>query len=257
MPKVLWVFLGYGVALGVPLALVILAMACIAQRNIERVASLPADGGPAAFQGRLTRSTGLLHTPMGALVAGWSGAVRTSRPSGKTHIYSWDCRLVQLGGLQLEGNPLSLPSSSALLQDDLDLLSAFRSAPGNSYNGPRSSIAAETSVSDTLPAEVPARCTLPPLQPKEKRVWIEQRLPAGVLVTFIGCRNASGLTPCGTELPGDGTLVVGSRRELVGRLLSTSLGMTAALVLVFIFFAFVAAGYTLPQLRRYARDRAP
>ncbi|MGZ3422627.1 MAG: hypothetical protein ACXVEF_25140 [Polyangiales bacterium] len=244
MPGAMWAYLFYGVLVGLPLATVGIVFAFFVQREIAIVATLPREGGPAAFEGAIGHAEGARRTPMGVEVAGWSGLLRSTSKHGKTSSTTVLCKLGELDDLTLGGRALMLDADAVPTDDALELLTAVRNPTKTSV------VAGEIVSTEALPAEVIARCPVPALKENETRTWVEHRFARGDTVTFIGCRATDRLVSCADRSPANGTLFRGTRRALVGRLLAATLGMTAGVIVISLFFAIVAAVTTLSHLRR-------
>jgi hypothetical protein len=249
MPGVLWAYLFWGLFVGAPLATVSIVGAFIAQGQIAIIATLPRDGGPAAFEGPLARAIGPRRTPMGLEVAAWSGVLVSSVQHGKSSTRTVLCTLGELDELTLRGRALAIDPSATPVDGPFDLLSSSR------LRIHPSALLGEIETTEQLPAEVLARCPTKPPVERETRTWREHRFPAGDTVTFLGCRDGDRLVACAGGGPGNGALFHGDRRALVGRLLATSLGMTAGMLAISLFFAVVATISTLVHLRPRLQEK--
>jgi hypothetical protein len=240
MPGAMWAYLFYGIFFGIPLATVGIVVGVVTTRQIATLATSP-NSVVGAIHGLVRR------TPTGAAVVGWSGIVRSTTRRGKSSTSKVLCTLGQLEGLAIGGRPLSLPAEKTQIDDVLELLSGFRGQPRKGV------VYGDIETTEVMPAEVLARCALPPLEANEKRAWTEHRFFAGEIVTFVGCREGEAIAACRENVPGNGALLVGDRRRNVGRLLAATMGMTAAVVGISLFFAAVAAVTTITHLRRHLR----
>lgn len=246
MPFVLWVYMFWGVLMGAPLATVGVVVCFVTEQQIAVIATLPSDGGPAAFVGPIDRPKGTRLSPMGVEVVGWSGIVRATTRRGKSSSSTVLCQLGALDDLTLGGRALGLEAETTVSDDALELASGYRGrARANVVSG-------DVTTTESLPSEVLARCPMKPTEANEKRVWIEHRFVAGRTVTFIGCREGDRLRRCEADVPGNGALIRGDRRELVGRTLAATLGMTTAVMAISLFFAVVSVFFTIAQLRAHS-----
>lgn len=255
MPTELWAFSFWGVLIGAPLSVVMVVLTIFTQGIIADIIQLPsaAPSGPSLFEGTLARPEGPSRTHLGADVAGWVGEIRSVVSHGKSNTRSTLCSVGHLEGmtLVLAGNSASFRLEIPDYHVNEGHLDLFTSVVKR--HSAQRLVRGDVVEQREIPAAMLSGCALAPLLRRETRTYVEHQLPIGARVTFLGCRQGDSLGACPGDRLGAGHLLRGTRADLLGDLLMTSVVMHGFITFIAVCFSFIAGWTVWTHLRRYQR----